>query len=84
MTTNLRDLLQSKADSNSDLDGKDLVAKKVKKVVWMDMMYNFGCAEYTTYHWLGSDTGCRGSAQVAVMDMPDSVEQVFSSLGGDF
>jgi hypothetical protein len=67
MTTNLRDLLQSKADSNSDLNGVDLVAKKVKKVVWMDMMYNFGFAEYETYHWIGSDNGCRCSAEVAVM-----------------
>ena len=47
-------------------------------------MYNFGCAnEFAAFSWLGDDFGCRGSAKVAVMDMPDSVEQVFSSLGGE-
>lgn len=47
------------------------------------MMYNFGCAaEFEPFNWLGGDEGCRGSAKVAVMQMPDSVEQVYTSLGG--
>ena len=62
MTTNLRDLLQSQGDSISSLTGVQLVEQKVKKVVWMDMMYNFGCAEHDTSDWLGDDAGCRGSA----------------------
>jgi hypothetical protein len=62
MTTNLRDLLQSKGDATSHLNGVDLVAAKVKTVVWMDGDYNFGCAQYRYDRWLGSDDGCRGSA----------------------
>jgi len=48
------------------------------------MMYNFGCAEVLTMDWLGGDAGCHGSAKVAVMEMPESVEQVFSSVGAEF
>ena len=66
------------------MTGKELVEQKVKKVVWMDEMYNFGCAEHLTMNWIGDDADCYGSAQVAVMEMPSSVEQVFTSLGGDF
>eukprot|EP01047_Picozoa_sp_COSAG01_P065208 COSAG01_NODE_8768_length_2665_cov_25.306703_2_plen_296_part_00 len=64
ITTNMRDLVQSQPDSFSPLNGHDLIAKKVKVIVWMDMMYNFGCAQHDTDNWLGSDEGCRGSAQV--------------------
>jgi inosine-uridine nucleoside N-ribohydrolase len=66
MTTNMRDLLQSGADQYSELLGSDLVDKKVKQIVFMDGMYNFGCAEHDTYDWLGDDAGCKGSAEIAV------------------
>lgn len=83
ITTNMRDLVESKPDQHSRLSGKELIARKVKLIVWMDMMYNFGCAQHDTDDWLGPDTGCRGSAQAAVMGWPSSVKQVFSSVGGD-
>ena len=45
--------------------------------------YNFGCAQAASDDWLGPDTGCRGSAQAAVMGWPPSVKQIFSSVGRD-
>ena len=62
----MRDLVNSKPDKWSPLSGKELIARKVELIVWMDMMYNFGCAQHDTDNWLGPDTGCRGSAQVGV------------------
>ena len=75
--------MTSKPDQYSPLNGHDLIAKKVKLIVWMDMMYNFGCAQHDTDDWLGPDTGCRGSAQAAVMGWPSTVKQIFSPVGGD-
>tara|TARA_B110000208_G_scaffold115989_1_gene142281 strand:+ start:167 stop:682 length:516 start_codon:yes stop_codon:yes gene_type:complete len=49
----------------------------------MDGMYNFGCAQAASADWLGPDTGCHGSAQAAVMNLPSSVKQIFSLVGGD-
>ncbi len=66
----MRDLIQSGKDRYSSLSGYDLVALKVNKIIWMDGMYNFGCAEYTTIRWLGSDAGCHGSAKIAVEGWP--------------
>jgi hypothetical protein len=51
--------------------------------VWMDGMYNFGCAEHDTFDWLGPDTGCRGSAKLAVDNWPKNVKQIFSPVGAD-
>eukprot|EP00928_Gymnodinium_smaydae_P053663 TRINITY_DN3759_c0_g3_i3.p1 TRINITY_DN3759_c0_g3~~TRINITY_DN3759_c0_g3_i3.p1 ORF type:complete len:560 (-),score=31.26 TRINITY_DN3759_c0_g3_i3:351-1985(-) len=83
ITTNMRDLVQSKPDQYSELNGHDLIAKKVGLVVWMDGMYNFGCAQHDTDNWLGPDIGCRGSAQAALSGWPNNVNQVFSPVGGD-
>lgn len=83
ITTNMRDLIQSKPDKFSPLDGKALVAQKVKLIVWMDGLYNFGCAQHDEDNWLGPDTGCRGSAKAAVEAWPSSVKQIFSGVGGD-
>jgi purine nucleosidase len=83
ITTNMRDLIQSKPDRFSPLDGKALVAQKVKLIVWMDGLYNFGCAQHDEDNWLGPDTGCRGSAKAAVEAWPSSVKQIFSGVGGD-
>ena len=82
MTTNLRDLLMSEPDEHSPLYGKELVARKVKTVAWMDGMYNFGCAEHDSKPGggcLGSDTGCRGSAAAAVTEIAPHIQQVFVS-----
>jgi len=48
ITTNMRDLIQSKPDRYSPLDGRALVKLKVKLIVWMDMMYVYGgvCMDY--------------------------------------
>lgn len=53
--------MQSQGDSISPLTGKELVEKKVKKVVWMDESYNFGCAE-PDIMFIGDPAGCYGSA----------------------
>ena len=83
ITTNMRDLVQSQPDKYSSLNGHDLIAQKVNLIVWMDMMYNFGCAQHDTDNWLGPDTDCRGSAKAAVMGWPASVQQIFTPVGGD-
>jgi hypothetical protein len=79
MTTNMRDLIQSKGDSFSSLNGHDLVAKKVKSVVWMDGDYNFGCAQHDSDDWLGDDADCRGSAKIAVEGWPSTVKQIYNA-----
>jgi len=81
MTTNMRDLLESPADAIIALSGKELVAEKVKTIVWMDGPYNFGCACHDLVPgggFLGNDTDCRGSARTAVNAVPPSVKQIFS------
>lgn len=76
MPTNIRDLLASGPDQYSPLSGYDLVALKVDKVVFMDGMYNFGCAA----GFIGPALDCEGSAQAA-LKMPPNVSMVFSSKG---
>ena len=69
-TTNLQDLLRS------DLE---LVRAKVKRVVYMDGDFNFGCARGT----YGPNDECWKSAQYVVATMPSpDVEQIFQ-LHGD-
>ena len=83
MTTNMRDLMQSGPDQFSDLNGRDLVQKKIKKIIWMDGMYNFGCAEHDTYDWLGDDAGCRGSAKEAlesIFGCCSEIEHIFNPV----
>jgi hypothetical protein len=63
--------------------GPELIAQKVKVIVWMDGGYNFGCAGHDYDDWLGSDAACRGSAKLAVEGWPSSVKQIFSGVGGD-
>jgi hypothetical protein len=83
ITTNMRDLVLSDPDEHSPLYGKDLIAQKVSRIVWMDGGYNFGCAGHDGDDWLGSDAACRGSAKLAVEGWPSSVKQMFSLVGGD-
>ena len=69
-TTNLQDLLRSEMD---------LVRAKVKRVVYMDGGFNFGCAAGA----YGPPDECWKSAQYVVANMPSPhVEQIFQ-LHGD-
>merc|ERR1719510_1258856 len=88
--TNIADLLRSGADDHSPLSGSDLVAAKVKTVVWQggwyppmhqfgtDAAYNWNCGQafYDT-------TGCEGESSYAVNNMPPSVEMVYSDIGDE-
>jgi len=69
-TTNLQDLLRSE---------RDLVARKVRRVVYMDGDFNFGCADGS----YGPNDECWESAKYVVANMPSpGVEQIFQ-LHGD-
>lgn len=85
--TNIAALLESGPDEASPLNGTDLVAAKVRRVVWMGgwyppqhpfghPTYNFNCAAgvYNT-------SGCAGASAIGVDGMPASVEQIFSDIG---
>ena len=78
MTTNLRDLLKTKGDAHSPLNGYDLIQKKVARVVYMDGGYNFGCAA----GFVGPAEDCYGSAKLA-LEMPPNVSLVFSGEGAN-
>lgn len=83
--TNLAGLLQSPPDSISPLNGSQLVAAKVKRVVWMGGNYPVGSASWN-FDCGGrayNPVGCQGDAGIAVGMMPTSVDQVFSGLGKD-
>ena len=68
--TNLQDLLRSE---------RDLVQAKVKRIVYMDGDFNFGCADGS----YGPNDECWKSAQYVVKTMPSpDVEQIFQ-LHGD-
>jgi len=69
-TTNLQDLLRNEMD---------LVRAKVKKIVYMDGDFNFGCADGS----YGPNDECWESAEYVVANMPSpDVEQIFQ-LHGD-
>ena len=85
--TNLAALLQTKPDTYSSLNGWDLVAAKVRTVVWQGGWYPpthaFG---HHTYNWdCGSgyyDTkSCNGASEYAINNMPPSVEMIYSDIG---
>ena len=87
--TNLANLLQSEGDSYSPLNGWDLVATKVKTVVWQGGWYpplhGFG---HHTYNWdcgagFYNTEGCNGASEYAVNNMPPSVEMVYSDIGDE-
>lgn len=83
LPTNLRDLLDSPADKISPLTGKQLVAAKVKQIVFMDGGYNFGCTAGNIGPCGDARCDCWGAAQVTLEDMPASVSMVFSGAGAD-
>jgi len=69
-TTNLQDLLRNEPD---------LVKQKVKRIVYMDGDFNFGCADGA----YGPNDECWKSAEYVVSAMPSpDVEQIFQ-LHGD-
>jgi len=87
--TNIADLLRSGPDDHDSRNGNDLVAAKVKTVVWQGgwypPMHGWGAA---TYNWnCGSEfydtSGCDGESEYAVNNMPDSVEMIYSDIGDE-
>jgi len=87
--TNLAALLQTGADQYSELSGWDLVALKVRTVVWQGGWYpplhGFG---HHTYNWdcgagFYNTDGCNGASEYAVNNMPPSVEMVYSDVGDE-
>ena len=85
--TNLAALLQTNPDQYSSLNGYDLVAAKVKTIVWQGGWYPpthaFG---HHTYNWdCGSGyyntTGCNGASEFGINNMPPSVEMIYSDIG---
>jgi hypothetical protein len=79
MLTNLRDLLASPPDRVSPLSGRDLVAAKVAKIVFMNGWYNFECATGL----IGPAAECQGSAQAVLKMMPPQIPLVASGTGSD-
>lgn len=87
--TCLAGLLVSGPDKHSPLMGTELVAAKVKRVVyqggWYPPVHENG---HSTFNWdcgqpFYNTAGCKGTAQTTVAKMPASVEQVFSDVGDD-
>ena len=73
----------------SQLNGNDLVAAKVKTVVWQGGWYppihNFGAS---TYNWdcgegFYDTEGCNGASEYAVNNMPPNVEMIYSDIGDE-
>ena len=74
---------------HSPLSGNDLVAAKVKRVVWQGGWYPpiHGWGVHT-YNWdcgqgFYDTDGCNGASQYAVNNMPASVEMVYSDVGDE-
>ena len=92
--TALRELLMSEPDSISPLNGVDLVALKVRKVVfqggWYHPLHPNG---HTTFNWDcgGGESlccgytpnGCNASAQYVLDHMPETVQMIFSDVGDE-
>ena len=87
--TNIANLLQSQPDQYSSLNGYDLVAQKVKTVVWQGGWYppihGWG---HETYNWdcgrgFYNTDGCDGASEIGVNQMPPNVEMVYSDIGDE-
>ena len=94
--TNLHALLLSPADDISPLDGRALVARKVRSVTWQGGWYSgrhirkelaqrVAEDEFNWgcgRRWFGpSLEGCEGTASAAIKLVPSNVQQVFSEVG---
>ena len=88
----LRDLLMSGADEFSSFNGRELVAKKVTKVVFQGGWYaplhpnghdtfNWNCGRGWGFN--PSDDGCNGAAQYVLANMPPTVQMIFSDIGDE-
>ena len=72
---------------DSSLNGFDLVAAKVKRVVWQGGWYppthSWGVPSYNWDCGQGhyDTTGCNGASQHAVNNMPPNVDMVYSVIG---
>ena len=87
--TNIANLLQSQPDQYSALNGYDLVAQKVKTVVWQGGWYppihGWG---HETYNWdcgrgFYNTDGCDGASEIGVNQMPPNVEMVYGDIGDE-
>ena len=74
---------------HSPLSGNELVAAKVKRVVWQGGWYPpiHGWGVHT-YNWdcgqgFYDTDGCNGASQYAVNNMPPSVDMVYSDVGDE-
>ncbi|KAL1504359.1 hypothetical protein AB1Y20_010765 [Prymnesium parvum] len=75
--TNLRELLRANAS---------LVERKVRRVVFMDGSYNFGCGDAHgsgVSPWLGPTAACDGAAMYVTRHLPRSVRQIYTLNGGE-
>jgi len=94
--TNLDALLRSPPDATSHLNGTELVARKVRRVVYQggwyaarhtprDLQRRVPADEFNWgcgRRWFGpSLVGCEGTAAYVVSHMPPNVEQIFSEVG---
>jgi purine nucleosidase len=88
----LRDLLKSSSDRHSPYSGRDLVARKVKKVVfqggWYEPLhpdghdtFNWNCGRGWGFNPLEDD--CSQSAQYVLAQMPHNVEMIYSDIGDE-
>ena len=87
LLTNLRDLLKSQPDACSSLDGKELVAKKVKRIAIMGGKYPASgaapeCNLCGCYNGASSSDAATASAASAyvVANIPENVQVVFSGF----
>ena len=88
-TTNLAALLNSSSDDLSALSGSELVAQKVRRVVYQGGWYpggggtfNWDCGGEWYYHEEGGNDGCAGAAAQVVNGLTAlGVEQQFTDQG---
>ena len=93
----MRDLFLSAPDVHSQLTGRELVARKVKQVVFQGGWYaplhvrhpdrNHTHGRQMTFNWdcgrgAGYDiTDCQNAAAIVVNTMPETVQMIFSDIG---
>ena len=87
---NIAHLLESEPDKYSSLNGYDLIMQKVKSIVWQGGHYppinKFG---WSSFNWdCGArydyeTEGCIGASEIAIHNMPPSVEMIYSDIGSE-
>ena len=86
----LRDLLMSSPDEYSPLNGTELVAATVRRIVfqggWYEPLHEDG---HGTFNWdcggpwVEPDTGCTNATQYVIQNLPESVELIYSDMGDE-